>query len=200
MSTIRDNIDDIESIPAVASTVTTIEGVLAALRADRAGITFDFAGAVVPTGSLECNGQIVLKADYPELYSAIGDLWATTGGAGSPLATEFRLPPQQIGGLGLFTRGKGAVGIGVYQADVFKSHNHTASSDSTGAHVHTLQTGTTANSANDYMQGTTTAYANTANTSSAGNHSHTITVNSTGDATETRGRSITMMKCIWTGQ
>lgn len=173
---------------------------LTTLKADRAGITFDFAGAVAPSGSLECNGQVVLKADYPELYSAIGDLWATTGGAGSPLTTEFRLPPQAIGGIGLFTRGKGAVGIGVYQADVFKAHNHTGTTDTAGNHRHSdTRSATTSTNAGDNTVGSDnnngTIYGGY-----AGDHSHILTIDNTGDATETRPRSITMMKCIWTGK
>lgn len=44
--------------------------------------------ASIPFGWLECKGQVVLRADYPELYAVIGDAYATGGEAG----TEFRLP------------------------------------------------------------------------------------------------------------
>ena len=187
---------------ADAYTKTQMDAIISTMRADRAGITFDFAGAIAPTGSLECNGQTVLRADYAELYSAIGDLWATTGGVASPLATEFRLPPQQISGLGLFTRGIGAVGIGVYQADVYKSHNHTFTGTALPTHNHSVlgATGTASQNSGKYGEwGTSTSWrSNGVSSVSAGTPSGSISSN--GDATETRPRSITMMKCIWTGK
>jgi len=142
-----------------------------------AGVIFDFAGVTAPTGSLACNGQEVSKTTYAVLYAAIGDVWATTGGVTAPSAGNFRVPPQEIGGLGLYNRGVGATNgaVGTYEADVYKSHNHglsttsplTATSGSTGFML-----------------------------SSAAPNSQTSI---SGDPTETRPRSITVLKCIWTG-
>lgn len=41
-----------------------------------------------PDGWIQCNGQIVLQADYPELYAVIGGNFNTGGEAGN----EFRIP------------------------------------------------------------------------------------------------------------
>ena len=175
------------------------------------GTVIDFAGSIAPDGYLVCNGGVVSTTTYANLYAVLGVLWANTAGASTPLAGEFRLPPQQVGGLGLYVRGVGATNgiVGTYQADVFKSHvhsashSHTGSTNSTGSHRH----GTTMFGA-DYADGGRPV--NGGNTISGtcysdyqGTHSHTVTVNtatfdtaSTGDATETRPRSITMLKCI----
>lgn len=52
-----------------------------------AGMVVASAGVVPPDGWLICAGQEVLKADFPELYAAIGDSF----GAGSD-PSFFRLP------------------------------------------------------------------------------------------------------------
>ncbi len=51
------------------------------------GEIIDFAGRAdkVPAGWLPCDGRFILKADYPELYSVIGDVYGHT-------STSFRLP------------------------------------------------------------------------------------------------------------
>ncbi|MDA0778526.1 MAG: phage tail protein [Bacteroidetes bacterium] len=84
----------------------------------------------------ECNGESILKTDYPELYTAIGTTWGTED------ETHFNLPDLR----GVFVRGRdhgtdidpdagdrienkvgGATGdnVGSYQIDQFKSHSHT---------------------------------------------------------------------------
>lgn len=53
-----------------------------------------FAGSVPPPAWLECNGSLVFKTDYPDLYAAIGGAYGETD-------TQFRLPD----GRGRFARG-----------------------------------------------------------------------------------------------
>lgn len=98
------------------------------------GAVVAFAGNNPPEGWLLCDGRLVSRYDYPELYNAIGTAW---GGDGNP---NFKLPNLQ----GRFIRGLdisgfidpdcnerqdiygnkvGAV-IGSLQEDVFKNHNH----------------------------------------------------------------------------
>lgn len=149
--------------------VTMSESQLNSLFNGRAGVMFDFAGNAAPVGSLSCDGQELDQATYPELYLAIGDLWSTTGGASAPAAGNFRLPPQEIGGFGLYTRGESEQ-VGVYQADELKSHVHS------GGVV-----GATHRPDGTYAGGAS------GNTGATG-------------GTETRPRSITVLKCIWTGQ
>lgn len=54
-----------------------------------------FGGDVAPSGWLLCNGKLLLKTDYADLYNAIGTNW------GSDTALDFRLPDLR----GQFLRG-----------------------------------------------------------------------------------------------
>ena len=83
------------------------------------GTIINYGGVTPPSGFIVCDGTEQLKATYPYLYAAIGDAWGT-----GSTSDHFVLPNQAQGGLGNFMRGVGAVGVGSYQADVFKSHNH----------------------------------------------------------------------------
>jgi microcystin-dependent protein len=105
-----------------------------------AGIIAPFAGTVVPSGWLACQGQAVSQTTYAALFAAIGTTWNTTGeGAGN-----FRLPDLR----GMFVRGtgtnatgssSGAVGpsVGAYAADTYLNHSHTATSTDAG-HIHSI--------------------------------------------------------------
>lgn len=64
------------------------------------GSVQDFAGATAPTGWLLCYGQSLLRADYPDLFTAIG----TAHGAAD--ATHFSLPDYR----GRVGAGKGDMG------------------------------------------------------------------------------------------
>jgi len=50
------------------------------------GAIIDYAGTSLPAHYLACDGSLVLKTTYPELFAVLGTLW----GAGT--ATEFNLP------------------------------------------------------------------------------------------------------------
>jgi microcystin-dependent protein len=50
------------------------------------GIPFWYAGVTVPTGYLECIGQSLLRASYPELFALIGTTFGSIDG------THFNLP------------------------------------------------------------------------------------------------------------
>lgn len=54
----------------------------------RAGMILQYAGATPPDGWLECDGSVLVKTDYPKLFSAIGATWNT----GSEPGTSFRIP------------------------------------------------------------------------------------------------------------
>lgn len=83
-----------------------------------AGVISPFGGTVAPSGYLLCDGSIVSQTTYSALYAAISTAW-NTGGEG---AGNFRLPDLQ----NMFLRGSGTSAVGVYEADDFKSHTHTA--------------------------------------------------------------------------
>jgi len=147
------------------------ESQLNGMITDRAGIMFDYAGATIPLGSLECKGQAVKQANYPELYSALGGLWDTTGGVTAPAGDEFRLPPSYNGeGFGLFRRAEGFETVGTQQDDEYKSHTHPGISNSGGSL--TMKDGGTA--------------------------IHSSTGASGGG--ETRPANITIKVCVWTGK
>lgn len=129
---------------ALTSTQAQIDTAVAAMIATLAragtvppGFIGDFAGTTVPTGWLECNSASVLRADYPDLFTAIGTTW------GAADATHFTLPPDRY----RVGRNAAVVAVGTLQASQNKTHTHTGSG-TTGAadrsldHLHAF-TGTT---------------------------------------------------------
>ena len=100
-----------------------------------AGAIMPFAMETVPSGWLYCNGDSLLRADYPRLFNAIGTVWGAADG------THFNLPDL----CGRFIRGMddgrardpnagartasnagGATGdeVGTLQSDALKDHTH----------------------------------------------------------------------------
>lgn len=61
------------------------------------GAVIPFAGAAAPAGFLFCQGQVVTRAAYPNLFAVIGTTYNTTG----ETAAQFRLPDLR----GEFVRG-----------------------------------------------------------------------------------------------
>ena len=59
----------------------------------------EFAGATPPAAWLLCDGATVLKADYPDLYAVLGDVFAN----GTETGLQFSLPDH---------RGRAAIGAG----------------------------------------------------------------------------------------
>jgi microcystin-dependent protein len=64
-------------------------------RSLKSSVPFGFTGqgaiwysATIPNGWLKCDGSLVNRNDYPDLFIAIGVAWNTGGEAG----TQFRLP------------------------------------------------------------------------------------------------------------
>lgn len=90
------------------------------------GTVAPMARLSVPDGWLVANGQRVLKASFPDLYSAIGDTFNLPGDP----ATEFRVPELR----GEFIRGMDA-GRGVDTNRVLGS----AQAEQVGPHTHQLQ-------------------------------------------------------------
>jgi len=96
------------------------------------GTISDFAGASAPTGYLLCDGASVLRASYPNLFSAIGTTWGSADG------THFNVPDLRgrtvIGagtGTGLTARTLGTQNIGE------ETHLLTGAESGTSAHGHT---------------------------------------------------------------
>lgn len=167
----------------------------------KAGMTMMWPASSAPVGYLECAGQAVSRADYAALFAVIG----TSFGAGD--GSTFNLPDMR----GEFVRGwdhgrgiDAGRALGSGQSDELKSHNHTASTASSGSHSHSTKVGDDNNS----VRGATptnaitmseatadTAATGTGQIVDAGNHTHTVTVNSTGGS-ETRPRNVAWMFII----
>ncbi len=169
------------------------------------GIMFDFAGNTPPTGSMHCNGRALKRVDYPELYAAVGDLWATAGGQAAPASDEFRIPSSERGGLGMFWRsGNTSQAIGAYGDDSTSRPNSAFTTNTTGNHTHSANwnlyrsSGGNANPTNwGGSTDTTNARSYPKNVTTAGNHSHSITG---GGDSETRPKHCVILKCVWTGK
>lgn len=104
-----------------------------------AGGVVPFAGAVAPSGYLLCDGSVVSRAAYPNLFAAIGTLHGAGDGS-----TTFAIPDTR----GLFLRGAGTHGsalngktpagvLATKQGDA-TAQNGLAASSSQAAHAHTL--------------------------------------------------------------
>jgi len=90
-----------------------------------AGTIISTGSLTPPSGYLYCNGSAISRADYSELFSAIGTTYGTGNGT-----TTFNIPDLR----GIFPRGAGTnpsnaantTTMGNRQLDDFKSHNHTS--------------------------------------------------------------------------
>lgn len=85
------------------------------------GTILPFAGSSIPAGWLECAGQALSRATYPDLFAVIG----TTYGAAT--SETFNLPDLRGEFLRGWDNGRGADPgrvIGSWQADELKSHSH----------------------------------------------------------------------------
>jgi microcystin-dependent protein len=140
-----------------------------------------FAGAVVPTGFLFCQGQAVSRTVYAALFGVIGTAYGSGDGS-----TTFGLPdlrsrvPVGAGqGAGLRSRALGAAGGA--EDNMLPSHAHTAgASGMTAQHTHSLaqsDNGGLAGGGSLVRKGGTGGEA-TGGASS--DHSHNITVNGAG--------------------
>ena len=139
------------------------EDVMALARVP-AGMVMHFAGADAPSGWLACDGSAVARADYADLFSAIG----TVHGAGDG-STTFNLPDLRGEFLRGLDSGRGVDAdraLGSAQGEAYKSHTHTGSSSNTGSHTHTGSVTVNAAAAHTHAVSGTAA--------SAGAHTHTV--------------------------
>lgn len=80
------------------------------------GFIKPYAGTSVPTGYLLCNGAAISRAEYPELFAAIGTTWGAGDGA-----STFNVPDLR----GYFLRGVGggqAAALGAAQEEAIDWH------------------------------------------------------------------------------
>jgi microcystin-dependent protein len=152
-----------------------------------AGTVVDYAGSAAPTGWLICDGSVVSRATYPQLFTNIG----TTYGAGDGVST-FGIPDYRGKTLvGKHSSGTfqtlGATGgeeTHVLTTAELAAHAHSASSSiETAEHTHS---GTTASSTLPVGQSTITTldniqfgsgsvFAGRVTGTDTGSHSHSFT-------------------------
>lgn len=121
-----------------------------------------FGGTTAPIGWLFCDNTALLRAQYPELFAAIG----TTFGSGDG-STTFNVPDAR----GVALRGHDSMGgsargkdpgriLGSYQADEYKSHSH--------SQYVAANSGTSANRSDYNADGNFSIYTQGCNTGSSG--------------------------------
>ena len=122
-----------------ANFLDNISSDIAALIASAtpAGVIVPFGGTTAPSGYLACQGQIVSRSTYADLFAAIGTTWNLAGESSS----QFRLPDLR----GAFLRGTGT----------HMTHNMANGSDFAGPSVGSFE--------NDQFQGHRTNFTATSN-------------------------------------
>jgi microcystin-dependent protein len=163
------------------------------------GTVITFAGPAVPTGYLLCNGSLLNRAAYANLFNAIGTTYGATD------SSNFAIPDLR----GMFIRGldngrgrdSGRV-LGSFQGHQMQYHGHTFVGDAVGGHSHTLSMGA-AGAHGHAMTGwngggvqggsvypATSVQAGAANTitiPAVGDHVHTLNMGAAGAFTPTGG-------------
>lgn len=128
----------VASAPAVNANFQILSDRIAALEGGSgmpSGTILPRGTATVPTGFLACEGQSLLRADYPALFGAIGTSF------GAVDATHFNLPdlrgrflrgadassgrdPDAAARTACLAGGSSGASVGSCQADMFRSHTH----------------------------------------------------------------------------
>ena len=161
-------VDDSHTHDTRYYTETEVDTLLSNSLSPLIGMVIATARVSAPSGFLECNGALVSRETYSNLFSAIGVTYGVGDGN-----TTFKLPDLR----GEFIRGwdnsRGVDSgrtIGSWQEDLFKAHTHNYNSSNSGS-----------------INGTTY--------SGYFNNNVTMTTTSTG-GTETRPRNVAMIYCI----
>jgi microcystin-dependent protein len=160
------------------------------------GAVMSFATKGAPQGWLECNGQLLLRSSYQNLFDVIGTTWDT--GVGN---NEFRLPNLNTSGYFI----KGGVIDGNYNSHkTAKPSNFSITTEANGAHAHNLElekgaAGTAPDGAGERplwaKRGAAGGnYPPIGRTTTHANHSHTVNV--TGWDDETEPKNIVLLYCI----
>ena len=179
---------------------------------DTQGTGTGFQSNGIPTGYLECNGQLLSRSTYAALFNVIGTKYGNTSGS------NFRVPDLRGEFIrGVNTSGSGADAnrsIGSSQGSQNASHDHSISASDTTS-TRSL-TGTATRISESFNQGSTSGiFGRGSNTDSGltpsrvdttatgtltvdATHNHTVTVTGTtgSQGSESRPRNIAMMYII----
>lgn len=148
------------------------------------GTVLPYAGPVVPSGYLFCDGSQYATSLYPNLFAAIGYTW---GGSG----LVFNVPNYQ----NQFLRGASStVPVGTYEANSLASHTHTAAVTDPG-HQHTIDNVYSSNFKQNNPYYTPTSWGTGTVTSNAATTGISVSIGATG-STETRPNNFRVMFMI----
>jgi len=145
------------------------------------------ARTTAPAGYLFCDGSAVSRTTYSRLFAAIGTTFGTGDGS-----TTFNIPDLRDE----FIRGAnpGSRAVGLAENDSYRSHNHSGSTNSAGAHSHSVSVPLNSNGGTPSLESggpSTKSF----NTSTAGAHTHSFTTNPTGGS-ETRPQNVALLPII----
>lgn len=176
------------------SAITDLRNYIATMETVAPGVVAFYPKTTAPTGWLKANGAAISRTTYSALFAAIGTAFGEGDGS-----TTFNIPDLR----GEFIRGlddgrgvdTGRTLSNTPQAGQNKSHSHTGTAASAGAHTHSIAS-KVPDGGGYYGVGSISGlpddpYA----TASAGAHTHTLTINTDG-GTETRPRNIALLACI----
>ena len=93
------------------------------------GVIVPFAGGILPSGWLPCDGRSLLRADYANLFAAIGTVWGAADG------THFNIPDlrgQTLVGQGTNPNTGTTFNLGTYGGE--EKHAQTVSELATHSH------------------------------------------------------------------
>lgn len=106
------------------------------LDAAEVGNLIHHGGTTAPAGTLACEGGTFVRADHPDLFTAIGTTWGAGNGA-----TTAGLPNFTDTNRFLRAADGSTIAVGAYQSNQNKSHTHTGSGTTASggvAHTHTF--------------------------------------------------------------
>lgn len=125
-------------IPQGTMKYVRCDGANGVKRADfnEIGRAEDFFLTTAPSGYMECDGSLISRANFPDLFNLFnsqGLIWGSGDGF-----TTFALP--NLKDTGRFKRSRtGLVSVGTYQSNQNLSHTHTGTTDATSiAHSHAV--------------------------------------------------------------
>jgi microcystin-dependent protein len=173
---------------SVSTAAATLSGVQAIIIPP--GLIAPHGSEIVPLGWLECNGQAISRANFPDLFGAIGTSWGQGDGS-----TTFNVPDLR----GDFIRGwnhGGAVGALAGDPDAAARLAYLAGG-ATGDNVGSYQDSTFTAHTHDFgaLQ-YTPGYAG----GGTGNIAATTTPTESAGGSETRGKNAAVMFIISTGK
>ena len=144
--------------------------------------------------ALVCNGQLVSRATYADLFARIGIKYGAGDGS-----TTFGLPniPNGYallagGAIGALVTGDNKAHSHTGSTSTAGNHNHSGSTNSTGAHSHTIYSGKRLDTSHYHENpgynsygANSSAVAYIGRTNTAGNHSHSLSINHNGNHAHT---------------